>query len=714
MPPGSASIAVLLHLLFLSPRADAISFDYSAGFSSNTPNLTYQGDAFSAGGVLELTKNQLQTSLDGSAGRVIYSHPVHLWDAATRNLTNFTTHFSFVVQPVGGVGQQIGADGLTFFLALNGSSIPDYSGGGKLALFNDSSPSSPLGYIPTVAVEFDTFANYWDPTAVHVAIDVGSVQSVAYVNWTTFDRWVNASVNATVTYDAGTTNLSAVFSGSDGTERALSYQVDLREALPEWVSVGFSATTGRFFELHKILSWSFQSSLEIVGNNSNGNTTTTDGLGSGGAAPPTQLPVQRKKSKIGLLAGLLAGAGALAAATALTWFMVRQRNTGRWRRAGAQEGRRDLQEEINDGEFEGGRGPKSFAYPDLARATNNFAAEVKLGRGGFGDVYRGVLRDTPRSMVVAIKRVAKDSRQGKKEYVSEVKIISRLRHRNLVQLVGWCHDSGELLLVYEYMPNGSLDAHIYGRKGEAVVAPLSWLTRYGIAQGVAAALLYLHEGWEQCVVHRDVKPSNVMLDANFNAKLGDFGLARLVDHGGGMQTTVLAGTMGYLAPECATTGQASKESDVYSFGVVALEIACGRRPIEPAAGEGRVGLVDWVWDLYGRHAVVEAADPRLRSGEFDEMQMERLMVVGLWCAHPDFRRRPSMRQVVSALNFESPPPDLPAQMPVPTYGAPGGIGLASKPSSSTSMTAETSSSAASTSSGGSASAARPLLHSTLT
>ncbi|KAF2320610.1 hypothetical protein GH714_029009 [Hevea brasiliensis] len=139
---------------------------------------------------------------------------------------------------------------------------------------------------------------------------------------------------------------------------------------------------------------------------------------------------------------------------------------------------------------------------------------------------------------------------------------------------------------------------------------------------------------EQCVVHRDIKSSNIMLDSNFNAKLGDFGLARMMEHGKGLQMTVLAGTMGYMAPECLRTGKASRESDVYSFGVVALEIACGRRPINSMANEEEVQMVSWVWELYGRGKLLEAADPRL-CGDFDKQEMKKLMIVGLWCVHPD-------------------------------------------------------------------------------
>jgi serine/threonine protein kinase len=209
------------------------------------------------------------------------------------------------------------------------------------------------------------------------------------------------------------------------------------------------------------------------------------------------------------------------------------------------------------------------------------------------------------------------------------------------------------------MPNGSLDSHLFREE-----SLLIWAMRYNIAQGLALALLYLHEEWEQCVVHRDIKSSNIMLDSNFNTKLGDFGLARLVDHLRGSQTTVLAGTMGYMAPECVTTGKASKESDVYSFGIVALEIACGRKSIKHNAPEDQVVMVEWVWELYGIGKILEAVDPKL-GGDFDEQQMEQLMIVGLWCAHPDRNLRPSIRQTIHVLNFEAPLPILPSNMPGP-------------------------------------------------
>jgi serine/threonine protein kinase len=196
--------------------------------------------------------------------------------------------------------------------------------------------------------------------------------------------------------------------------------------------------------------------------------------------------------------------------------------------------------------------------------------------------------------------------------------------------------------------------------------------RVKIVLGLGSALFYLHEEWEQCVVHRDIKPSNVMLDESFNAKLGDFGLARFIDHAVGMQTmTAVSGTPGYVDPECVITGRASSESDVYSFGIVLLEVACGRRPmsLQDNQKNGIFRLVEWVWDLHGQGDVISAADERL-NGDYDVSEMERVITVGLWCAHPDPSARPSIRAAMAMLQSSGQLPVLPAKMPVPTYAPP--------------------------------------------
>ncbi|PSS36655.1 Legume lectin domain protein [Actinidia chinensis var. chinensis] len=294
----------------------------------------------------------------------------------------------------------------------------------------------------------------------------------------------------------------------------------------------YSAAIGAWIEIHIILSWSFRSTLEV--------TKSTD----------------EKKRR--LIAGLAAGIGTLSCGLGLFWFI-------KWRTTALGRKKDTVVDAVISNDFEVGTGSRRFTFRELIWATNNFS-EGKLGEGGFGGVYKGLLRDTKVEMP----------------------------------------EQGEFLVVYEFMPNGSLDSHLFGGKSKLTLA-----VRYKIALGLALALPYLHEECEQCVVRRDMKSSNVMLDSNYNAKLGDFGLARLLDNELCTHTIILAGTTGYLTPECVTTGKANRESDTYSFGFVALEITCGRRPVELKWEPSRVRLIDWVWDLYGRGQILEAANKSL-------------------------------------------------------------------------------------------------------
>ncbi|CAM8918937.1 unnamed protein product [Rhodiola kirilowii] len=616
-------------LLLALPCADSLSFNFSSFSPNKVGEIVFLNDSFPSVSVIEVTRNQINNDLTNSVGRAAYRQYVRLWDAKTQKLTDFTTHFSFNISSE--ENQTIYGDGLAFFLAPVQSTIPPNSTGGYLGLVNPHTPSN-ASENQIVAVEFDTFQNTWDTSPNHVGINVNSVKSVKTVNWTSSMR-NGRKANAWVTYNSTTYNLSVFLSYDNntvfsGNSSSLWHIIDLRTLLPEDIIVGFSAATGNASQVHTIFSWEFSSSLEVTTNNT------------------------------ALIVGIVVPVVCISLCLLVVlWILWRRK-----RKLGL-----NVDEELDismDNEFEKGTGPRRFTYADLSRATNNFSDDGKLGEGGFGGVYRGLLSDSDTE--VAVKRVSKGSQQGKKEYISEVKIISRMRHRNLVQLIGWCHGQGELLLVYELMPNGSLDAHLFRNNNNNEV--LTWELRHKIALGLASALLYLHEEGEQCVVHRDIKSSNIMLDSNFNAKLGDFGLARFVDHHLGSQTTVLAGTMGYMAPECYTTGKASKESDVYSFGVVALEIACGRKPVEARAEPTQVRLVEWVWSLYGQGQLIEAADQRL-SSDYDERQLTHLMIVGLWCCHPDSTMRPSIRQVINVLNLEAPLPSLPSKLPVPTYAA---------------------------------------------
>ncbi|EMS54258.1 L-type lectin-domain containing receptor kinase IV.1 [Triticum urartu] len=303
-------------------------------------------------------------------------------------------------------------------------------------------------------------------------------------------------------------------------------------------------------------------------------------------------------------------------------------------------------------DWEDAFGPHRFSYKELYHATKGFSDKNLLGAGGFGSVYRGKLRKP--DMEVAVKRVSHESRQGMKEFVAEVASIGRLRHRNLVPLLGYCRRKGELLLVYDYMPNGSLDKYLYDASSTGT---LDWPQRFHIIRGVASGLLYLHEDWEQVVIHRDVKASNILLDSEMNGRLGDFGLARLYDHGTDAHTTHVVGTMGYLAPELGHTGKATPSTDVFAFGAFLLEITCGRRPIEQNEHDNRIVLVDWVIEQWRKGLIIGAVDTRIPSG-FSPDMVSLVLKLALLCSHPLPNGRPTMRQVMQYLDGDMVLPDL--------------------------------------------------------
>ncbi|XP_042484582.1 L-type lectin-domain containing receptor kinase IX.1-like [Macadamia integrifolia] len=641
--------ASLYFSLLIPQLANPLNFSFPSFDMSETNKsiLLFRDASISIRRSIDLTVNLVDEGHNFSIGRASYSEQLHLWDKKTGKLTDFTTHFSFVINPdkVNATEYHSG-DGLAFFLSdPRNSAISDSTAGGGLGLFN-SSPTTNLSTNSIIAVEFDTWKNPWDSNGNHIGININSIKAVKTVMLNNTSIKDGRKARVLVTYNSSLHLLSVFQTFNSNTEFSeispcLSHTIDLRDYLPERVTVGFSAATGNATELHQIFSWDFCSSLDM------------------GKRDLTKILVPFAISSIVVGLGLVLG---------LVLYLMRRKK--KESKADDDDNDDDDGEVVlnvsMDDEFEKETGPRRFSYVELAHATNNFDVEGKLGEGGFGGVYKGFLRDL--NLDVAVKRISKGSKQGIKEYVSEVKIISQLRHKNLVQLVGWCHQRKELLLVYEFMPNGTLDSHLFGNRS---AGSMTWKLRHKIALDLAYALLYLHEEWEQCVIHRDVKSSNVILDSNFNAKLGDFGLARFVEHGKGSQTTVLAGTLGYMAPECVMSGKSSKESDVYSFGIVVLEIACGRRSIEMNSTDhdhpAEVRLVEWVWELYGRGNLLEAADPSQVVDLSKEQQIECLLIVGLWCAHPDYTVRPSIRQAMQVLNLEAPLPILPSKMPVPMY-----------------------------------------------
>ncbi|XP_025798946.1 L-type lectin-domain containing receptor kinase IV.1-like isoform X2 [Panicum hallii] len=599
----------LLLLILLSLHGEAASsspddgqFAYQ-GFAG--ANLTLDGlAALLPGGLLALTNFTYQTK-----AHAFHPTPIRFLNRpaatnATAAARSFSTSFVFaIVSRYDGLSDH----GLAFVVAPT-TDFAAANAGQYLGLLNATNGAASD---PILAVELDTILTpeFRDINSNHVWVD----------------------------YDGRSKQLEVTLSPlhtPKPRKPLLSEAIDLSSLMADAMYVGFSASSGVVFTHHYVLGWSF---------------------GLDGPAPPldlSKLPAlprlgPKPRSKVLDVVLPLATALLVAAALAAVFFFV-------WQRRRFAEVREDWEDEF---------GPHRYAYKDLHRATDGFRERNLLGVGGFGRVYKGVLPAS--NLEIAVKRISHDSRQGVREFVAEVVSIGRLRHRNLVQLLGYCRRKDELLLVYDYMSNGSLEKYLHDPHTPAIF----WPKRYSIIKGVAAGLLYLHEDWEKVVVHRDIKASNVLLDEQMNGHLGDFGLARLYDHGTDAQTTHVVGTMGYLAPELVRTGKATPLTDVFAFGVFLLEVACGRRPIEHGEHDNRIVLVDWVLQHHRSGSILEAVDPRL-TGKFDIEEVTLVLKLGLLCSHPLPNARPSMRKVMQYLEHGKPAPDL-----SPTYVSYGMMAL---------------------------------------
>ncbi|OVA19182.1 Protein kinase domain [Macleaya cordata] len=285
----------------------------------------------------------------------------------------------------------------------------------------------------------------------------------------------------------------------------------------------------------------------------------------------------------------------------------------------------------------------SFTLRQIKAATNNFNADNKIGEGGFGSVYKGILLD---GTIIAVKQLSSKSKQGNREFVNEIGMISALQHPNLVRLYGCCIEGNQLLLIYEYMENNSLARALFGP--EETQLELDWPTRQKICVGIARGLAYLHEESRLKIVHRDIKATNVLLDKDLNPKISDFGLAKLDEEENTHISTRIAGTIGYMAPEYATRGYLTDKADVYSFGIVALEIVSGRSNANYRPREECVYLLDWALASQEKGSLIELVDPKLGS-EFNKEEVLGMINVALICTNASSTLRPTMSTVVSML-----------------------------------------------------------------
>ncbi|XP_058201922.1 L-type lectin-domain containing receptor kinase SIT2-like [Rhododendron vialii] len=619
--PVSVYFLILLYAC-LNPLAMAVDENEFVYKGFKGANISLEGVAkIHSNGLLQLTnfsKHQI--------GRAFYQHPIG-FDTSSSTLPqalSFSTHFVFANVPE---VTNICCCGMAFAISPS-MNFTQAVGSQYFGLLNSSKNGLPSNHL--LAIDLDTLANseFNDTNDNHVGIDINSLVSnvSATVTYYSNRERINRSMQLVsgspmhvwIEYDGFENVLNvtlAPITSPKPDQSLLSTHINFSSILLDSMYVGFSASTGLVTGNHYILGWSFNKSgkaqdLEI--------------------SKLPSLPHQRKPSLeiIGLVITLSVTIGVIELTITIAgiFYVLRRKKY--------EEIREDWEREY---------GPRRFSYKDLFKATRGFIDKELLGAGGFGKVYRGVLPSSKEQ--VAVKKISHDSKQGMREFVAEIASMGRLRHRNLVQLLGYSRRKGELLLVYDYMPNGSLDKFLFSNEKPI----LNWAQRYCIIRGVASALLYLHEEWDQVVLHRDVKASNVLLDSDLNGRLGDFGLARLYDHGANLETTHLVGTIGYLAPELCRTGKATTSTDVFSFGAFILEVTCGRRPIQLQQSPDAVVLVDWVFEKWKEGAILETSDPRL-GGDYMEEEIELVLKVGLLCSKSNAAIRPSMRQVMQYLD----------------------------------------------------------------
>ncbi|XP_018732433.2 L-type lectin-domain containing receptor kinase IV.1 [Eucalyptus grandis] len=589
-------------------------FTYS---SFKTANLSLDGLAVLTGdGLLRLTNVTKQ-----KVSHAFYPDPIAFKNSSNGAVHSFSTTFVFAIIPE---YPALGGHGFAFVIAPR-REIPGARPNFFLGLFNETNNGNATNHI--FAVEFDTVQNneFRDINDNHVGIDVNGLTSAksspaGYIEnsvqgFRNLNLISGKAMQVWVAYDGVQKKISVTLAPVNVNKPSiplLSLSCNLSPIFKETMYVGFSSSTGSLYTSHYILGWSFKL---------NGQAQRLD------LSQLPRLPHRKKKQKYNLLT------------TGLPFICLFILSILVFAVAYVIRRRRKFAEVLED--WERDYSPHRFKYKDLYVATKGFRDEELLGTGGFGRVYRGVLPTMKTE--IAVKRISHESRQGMREFIAEIISIGRLCHRNIVTLLGYCRRKGELLLVYEYMPNGSLDKYLYNQPKMT----LSWNQRFRVIKGVAYGLSYLHEGWEQVVIHRDIKASNILLDSELNGRLGDFGLAKLYDHGTDPQSTHVVGTLGYMAPESTRMARATTSTDVYAFGAFLLEVTCGRRPIE-VWEDNDVILVEWVFSCWDKGDILEARDPNLGT-DFLAKEVELVLQLGLLCSQSQPTARPSMRQVVQYL-----------------------------------------------------------------
>ncbi|XP_059623386.1 probable L-type lectin-domain containing receptor kinase S.5 [Cornus florida] len=651
MGPLTAKLFTILPFLCFSAAtvygAQNFEVQYDSFNDSNKDNFAIQSPAAISNNALQITPDTASSSfsLYNRSGRVLLNQAFNLWENevqsnSTRSIVHFTSSFLINIYRL---NNSTAGEGFAFVIVPD-KAVPPGSEGEYMGLTNSTTDGDPNNHL--VAVEFDTFKQDFDPDDNHIGLNINSVRSrnvtrltplgiqLAHLEAKFYNVWVE--------YEGFSRNFMVFMTegSKDGPtpdrpdSPVLISNFKLSDVVAQYSYFGFAASTGNnTVQLNSVLKWNL--TVEYYTQNINNHPTS---------------------SWLQIVLG--AGVAVLVIAAMGLGYYLNRRRLARQSDPNILRALKRLPGM-----------PKEFRFKDLKKGTNNFHERNKLGQGGFGMVYKGLLPGE--NLDVAVKWFSRESIKGQDDFLAELTIINRLRHRHLVPLLGWCHKNGKLLLVYEYMPNGSLDKHLFGNSAED--EPLSWNLRYKIISGLASALHYLHNEYNQKVVHRDIKASNIMLDSNFDARLGDFGLARALDNEKNSYTEAagVIGTAGYIAPECFLTAKATQQSDVYAFGAVLLEVVSGQRP------GTRIGafhyVVDWVWYLHRDGRLLEAVDERL-GVDYVAEEAERVLLLGLSCCHPMANERLDMKEIVKIVSESVPAPYVPPFKPPFVWPAVVGMG----------------------------------------
>ncbi|CAH8322140.1 unnamed protein product [Eruca vesicaria subsp. sativa] len=562
-------------------------------------------------GLLELTNTSMR-----QIGQAFHGFPIPFSKPNSSNSISFSTSFVFAITP----GPGAPGHGLAFVI----SPSMDFKGAlpsNYLGLFNTSNNGNSLNRI--LAVEFDTVqaVELSDIDDNHVGIDLNGVVSIESAPAAYFDdrdaknislRLASGDpIRVWIEYNATEMMLNVTLAPLERPKPnipLLSRRMNLSGILSEQHYVGFASATGTVTSTHLVLGWSFS----IEGKATEIDLTKLPPIPNppSPSSPPSTPQVTVKKdsnnTKIIIICAVSA-TGVIMILALLGFWVFRRKQVF----------------------FTGSA--RKFSHQTISSATGGFDNSRLLGEGNSGSFYKGQLTPTE---IIAVKKITCATRQQKTTLIAEIASISRLRQRNLVNLLGYCSKGNEVYLVYEYVPNGSLDRFLFSNDRPV----LTWSDRFCIIKGIAAGLQYLHGEGQRPLIHGNVKASNVLLDEELNARLGDYG------QGSRNSTT------GHVAPELVETGKATRDTDVFGFGVLVMEIVCGRKAIEPTKPPEEISLVNWVLQGFKKGELLQRCDTRMNREELVAREVLLVLKTGLLCANRSHEARPMMKQVVRYLD----------------------------------------------------------------